>query len=159
MKKTFLLLITIIAVQQIVAQSIPIFKWQDHLSYKSGVSVSEGNGKVYCATKSGIFMFNNSDNSMERLSKINGLSDVQAVVLNCNHYNNKVLIAYANANLDIIDGTTITNLPDIKNKNIVGNKAINNIYFVNQFAYLACGFGIVVVDMNRMEIHLSLIHI
>ena len=153
MKKTLLILISIIAVQQIVAQSIPIFKWQDHLSYKSGVSVAEGSGKVYCATKSGIFMFNNGDNSMERLSKINGLSDVQAVVLNCNHYNNKVLIAYANANIDIINGTTITNLPDIKNKNIVGNKAINNIYFINQFAYLACGFGIVVVDMNRMEIH------
>ena len=152
MKKYFLLIVIIISTQQIFSQSIPVFKWQDHLSYRSGVSVAEGGGKVYCATRSGIFMYNTGDNSMERLSKINGLSDVQAVVLNCNHYNNKVLIAYANANIDIIDGTSITNIPDIKNKNIVGNKAINNIYFVNQYAYLACGFGIVVIDMNRLEV-------
>ena len=153
MKKYFLLIVALIYIQQIFSQSIPLFKWQDHLSYRSGVSVTEGGGKVYCATKSGIFMYNTGDNSMERLSKINGLSDVQAVVLNCNHYNNKVLIAYASSNIDIIDGTTITNIPDIKNKNIVGNKAINNIYFVNQYAYLACGFGIVVIDMNRLEVY------
>ena len=41
---------------------------------------------------------------------------------------------------------------EIKRKNIIGNKSINNIYFLNQYAYLACGFGIVVVDMDKVEI-------
>lgn len=138
--------------QGIMAQSVGIGHWQEHLSYVNGVSVAEGNGKVYCATKSGIFSLNKADNSMERLSKVNGLSDVEAVVLNFNRYNNKLLIAYKNSNIDIIDNSIITNLADIKRKAIMGNKTVNNIYFIDQYAYLACGFGIVVLDMNKYEI-------
>ena len=93
MKNIVLALITFIIANSCVAQTVPIFKWQDHLSYRSGVSVTEGGGKVYCATKGGIFVYNKGDNSMERLSKVNGLSDVEAVVVNYNKYNNKVLIA------------------------------------------------------------------
>jgi hypothetical protein len=133
-------------------QDVPIGGWKEHLSYKSALSVSEGNGKVYVATTSGIFSLNKSDNSMDRMSKVNGLSDIEATVLNFNPYNNKLLIAYKNSNIDIISNGTITNISDIKRKSIIGNKSINNIYFINQFAYLACGFGIVVIDMDRLEV-------
>jgi hypothetical protein len=134
------------------AQNIPIGGWKEHLSYKNGISVTEGNGKVYVATKSGMFSLNKSDNSLDRLSKVNGLSDVEATVVNFNKYNNALLIAYRNSNIDILSNGTITNISDIKRKSIIGNKAINNIFFINQYAYLACGFGIVVIDMDRLEV-------
>jgi len=134
------------------SQDIAIGEWKEYLSYQKGLSVSEGNGKVYCASAGGLFFYNKNDNSLERLSKVNGLSDVEPVVLNYNNYDNKLLVAYKNSNIDIIQGNTITNISDIKRKSIVGNKAINNIYFINQYAYLACGFGIVVVDMDKLEI-------
>ena len=146
---TFLLFISFIT----KAQNIPIGGWEDHLSYKSAISVAEGAGKVFCATQSGFFIYKKSDNSMERLSKVNGLSDVEVNNVNFNPYNNKAILIYKNSNLDIIDNSgAITNIPDIKRKNIVGNKSINNVYFINQYAYLACGFGIVVLDMDRNEI-------
>ena len=134
------------------AQSVGIGHWKEHLSYSDAVSVAEGNGKVYCATQSGVFVYNQLDNSLQTLSKVNGLSDVEAVKINFNKHNNKILIAYINSNIDIIEGTTITNLADIKRKAIIGNKSINNIYFIGQFAYLSCGFGIVVLDMDKYEI-------
>ncbi len=150
-------IILLISVQFVItfgiAQNVPIFHWADHLSYKSGVAVAEGNGKVYCVTKSGIFAFNKGDNSMDRLSKINGLSDVQGKVVGFNHTVNKAIICYENSNIDIIDNSnSIINISDIKRKNIIGDKHIYNVYFSNQFAYLACGFGIVVIDMYRMEV-------
>lgn len=91
---------------------------------------------------------------MSRLSKVTGLSDVEANVLAFNKNNNKLVIAYKNSNIDILssDGSSITNLPDIKRKSIIGNKSINNIYFIGNLAYLSCGFGIVVVDLDRVEI-------
>lgn len=49
--------------------------------------------KSYCATKSGVFFYTKSDNSMERLSKVNGLADVDPSVVNFNKINNKLLIA------------------------------------------------------------------
>jgi hypothetical protein len=134
------------------AQDVPIGQWKEHLSYRSALSVAEGNGKVYCATRSGVFIFNKSDNSMERLSKVNGLSDVDANVLNFNTYNNTLLIAYKNANIDLVQNNVVINIADIKRKSIIGNKSINNIYFINQYAYLSCGFGIVIIDMDKLEV-------
>lgn len=152
MKKIILFIITILASRTISAQGVGIGQWEDFLSYKSGISVAEGGGKVYCATKSGIFSLDKSDNSLERLSKINGLADVEATVTGFNQYSNKLIIAYKNSNIDVIDNGLISNLSDIKRKPILGNKSINNVYFINQYAYLACGFGIVVVDMNKVEV-------
>ncbi len=152
MKKISLLLPFLLFLTLLSAQQIPIGGWQEHLSYKNALSVAEGNGWVYCVTTSGIFNFRKSDNSMNRLSKVNGLSDIEGVVVNYNPYNNKFLIAYKNSNLDIIEVGQIINISDIKTKPIIGNKSINNIYFINQFAYLSCGFGIVVLDTERNEI-------
>lgn len=152
MKKTRLLFFFLLSFTILSAQQVPIGGWQEHLSYKNAISVAEGNGMVYCLTTSGIFNFRKSDNSMTRLSKVNGLSDIEGVVVNFNPYNNKFIIAYKNSNIDIIETGQIVNISDIKRKAIIGNKSINNIYFINQFAYLSCGFGIVVLDTERNEI-------
>lgn len=152
MKKISLLFSFLLSISITFAQQIPIGGWQEHLSYKNGLSVAEGNGLVYCATTSGIFSYKKSDNSMTRMSKVNGLSDIEGVVVSYNAYNNKFLIAYKNSNIDIITGSAIINIADIKRKPIIGNKAINNIYFINQYAYICCGFGIVVLDTERNEI-------
>lgn len=152
MKKISLLLPFLLIVAFLSGQQIPIGGWQEHLSYKSAISVAEGNGLVYCLTTSGIFNFRKADNSTNRLSKVNGLSDIEGVVVNYNSYNNKFLIAYKNSNIDIIETSQIINIPDIKRKPIIGNKAINNIHYINQFAYLSCGFGIVVLDTERNEV-------
>lgn len=152
MKKNILFFVFFLWIQFLIAQNVAIGQWKDYLSYKSGISVAEGDGKVYCATVNGLFMFNKMDNSIERLSKVNGLADVEATVVNFNKYCNKLLIAYKNSNIDFLDNGTVINLSDIKRKSILGNKSINNIYFINQYAYLACGFGIVVIDMNKVEV-------
>jgi len=153
MKKLVLLYIVALTSITITAQTTAIGEWKDHLSYQSAVSVAEGNGKVFCATKGGLFTLKKGDNSLERLTKINGLSDVEPTVVNFNRQNNKLIISYKNSNIDIIDASgSIYNISDIKRKNIVGNKGINNIFIENQYAYLACGFGIVVIDMDRLEV-------
>ncbi|MBK7183544.1 MAG: hypothetical protein IPH89_11750 [Bacteroidetes bacterium] len=124
MRFIFILLSVLFFNTTITAQDIAIGAWKDHLSYKSGVSVTEGNGKVYCATKSGLFVYKKADNSMERLSKVNGISDVEATYVNFNSYNNKTIVIYKNSNIDLIDNSgAIVNISDIKRKNIVGNKS------------------------------------
>ena len=63
-----------------------------------------------------------------------------------------MFIAYTNANIDIIAGTSIFNISDIKRKSISGVKTINHILFIGSDAYLSCGFGIVVVNLEKREI-------
>ena len=49
------------------------------------------------------------------------------------------------------DGSII-NLPDIARKEINGTKTINQVQISGRRAYLAASFGIVVVDLDRLEI-------
>ena len=58
------------------ADEPPIGQWRDHLNYSNAISVTEGGGKVYCASTMGLFSYNKSDESLERWSKITGLSDI-----------------------------------------------------------------------------------
>jgi len=131
---------------------LAIGQWRDHLSYKKGISVTQNDSLIYCATESGIFSLNKYDNAIERLSKISGLSDVGVNTIRYNDYNSTLLIAYKNANIDLVSDNTIYNISDIKRAIITGVKTLNNIHFKNELAYLACGFGIVVLDMDKREI-------
>ncbi len=130
----------------------PIREWTDYQSYASARNVVDTGDKIYCVTEGGLFSYTKSDNSIQKMSGINGLSDVGIQRLAYSKENNLLLIAYQNANIDLLIGNTIYNLSDIKRKQLSANKTINNIMFSGKLAYLSCGFGIVVVNLDRKEI-------
>lgn len=135
------------------AQNIPIGTWQDHLPYRDAISVTEGKDIIYCATNSALFTYNLSDHSIEKLTQINGLSDIGISKVKFNSYNNRLIIAYKNGNIDIIDeNQTIINLSFIKSSNVVGSKQINHIFLNNNLAYLSTDFGIVVINTDKLEV-------
>lgn len=129
-----------------------IGEWTDYQSYASAKNVADTGDKVYCVTKGGLFSYNKTDNSIRKMSGINGLSDVGVQRLAYSKENDVLLIAYQNANIDLLIGNTIFNLSDIKRKQLSAIKTINNIMFSGKFAYLSCGFGIVVINLERKEI-------
>lgn len=137
----------------LTAQEIPIGAWRDHLPYTDAISLTQGNNVIYCATTSAVFTYDKVDFSVARLNLVNGLSDIGIKKIKFNPNNNRVVIAYVNGNLDIIDeNNNIINIPFIKNSNVIGSKTINDIYISGTLAYLSTGFGIVVLDMDRLEI-------
>jgi len=134
-------------------QTTGIGQWRDHLPYSQCISVKEVGSRIYCATPYSIFYYDKEDNSIQRINKINGLSDIGISTINYNNAYKTLVIAYTNANVDLIKNNTIINISDIKRASILGNKTINDIYFIGQYAYLSCGFGIVVLDVDKEEIH------
>lgn len=135
------------------SQSIAIGEWRDHLPYSSVISVATAPHVVYAATPYSLFYVNDEDYSITRLSKVNGLSDIGITCIEYCPSASALLITYSNANIDILlNDSTIINVPDIKRKNLSGNKTINNIMFDGNNAWLSCGFGIVLLDMAKIEI-------
>ena len=133
-------------------QSMAIGDWNIHLPYRSCISVSGNASKMFAATESGLFALNRADNSLERINKVNGLSDINIKTISWNESRGLLFVGYKNANIDIVKGKDIINLPDIKRAQIVGNKTVNGVHFIGGLAYVACGFGIVVIDLDRMEV-------
>lgn len=132
---------------------IPIHQWTTHAPGSKVINVEKVNDKIYAATPYEVFYYNTSDNSINKLTKVNGLSDFGIDVMRHNPYNDMIIICYSNTNIDIIDRDgNITNISDIKNKNILGDKSINDIYFIDNEAYLSCSFGIVLINLNKKEI-------
>lgn len=135
------------------AQPTALGEWKTHLPYYQVIDIAVAGEKVYAATPYSMFTYNFIDNRIELFDKVKGLSDVGINKIGYNKLLNLLLVAYSNANLDLIysDGS-VRNISDIKDKDILGNKTINNITFKEEFAYLSCGFGIVVLDMEREEV-------
>ena len=126
--------------------------WQDHISLNRCNSVTKLGSKIYASNQVGLVRFEQSELSTESVTKINGLHDVDVSLLRTNTYNNKLMVIFENSNIDLIDiNGNITNIPDIKLKNLTGKKSVNEVTFFKQYAYLACGFGIVLFDTEKQE--------
>ncbi|HTX87724.1 MAG TPA: two-component regulator propeller domain-containing protein [Bacteroidales bacterium] len=147
-----LILLYLLLSSSLFSQGIAIGEWRDDLPYYDCISVTDGGTRVYSATANAIFYYDKEDHSVERINKINGLSDVGLTVINYNQTYQILVIAYSDGNIDLFENNTIINISDIKRAPILGKKNINSIYFVDKYAYLSCGFGIVVLDIVKQEI-------
>ena len=132
---------------------IAIGQWREHIPFNIVIGVAEVGETVYAASQYGIFTYSKTDGEVNLLTRLGGLSDYEISGIKADKNSGIVLIAYSTSNIDLIlADKTIINLPDIKRKNIIGGKHINDILFVGGHAYLSCEFGIVVIDLSRLEV-------
>ena len=134
------------------AQDVSVGSWKDYLSYNSATYIAEANDLIYCVANGGLFFVQKEDKTISRISKITGLSDVDVKQVAYSYQLEATIIVYENCNLDLLINNTIVNISDIKRKEIVGNKTINNITINDGIAYLSCSFGLVLVDLEKKEI-------
>jgi len=139
----------------VMGQGVALGQWSDYLPSTKGLRVTELKGKIYCATQFGVVILNKEDNSIERLSRSNGLSDINISAIAAN--SNTVIIGYADGNVDLIKNGGIINFSEIKRSTAIqGAKKIFNIRVNENLAYISCNFGIVVYDFNRNEVKSTL---
>ncbi len=134
------------------SQEPKIGEWKEYLSYSNPSFIADGNEKIYCVSSGGLFYIDLKYNSIHRLSKVNGLSDINIKKIAYNNEFNALIIVYENCNLDLIINNTIINIPDVKRKEITGLKSVNNVYTKQDLIYLSCSFGLVVIDLIKEEI-------
>ena len=127
-------------------------QWREHLPYHSAIDVTSGNSKIYSATPYSLFTVDIIENSIERVSKVSGLSETGISAIHYDEINNKLFIAYSNSNIDILYRNDIYNIPDIKRDNINGNKSIYDIYPLGKNYFLSTGLGVIVVDGEKYDI-------
>ena len=148
MKKLLLLLLPLF----INGQDVGIGQWKDYLSYNSASYICEAKEKIYCVANGGLYYVNTSDGTINRLSKITGLSDIGVKLVAYSKELDITIITYENCNVDLVKNNHVINISDIKRKEIIGKKVINNITVNNDIAYLSCSFGLVLIDLEKKEI-------
>ncbi len=138
------------------AQSNPpvaIGEWREHIPYNRAIGLADSPDKIYCASGFGLYSYSKSSGELNLYSRLNGLSDFEIARIRYNPEKNILFIGYQSSNIDLLmPDNSIVNLNDIKRKNIIGGKKINDIFFLGNKAMVCCEFGIVVVDLDRLEV-------
>lgn len=146
MKKTiFFLLLISIACQSLLAQNIlPIGSWRSHLPYRLGSYITQSDSKIYYATNLSIVALDKADNSVEFISKVEGLSEVGIDIIKYNPFSDILVIVYDNSVIDLLKSDEIITMNQIKNfSNFLGEKKIYDIFIENDsMLYLGANYGV-----------------
>ncbi|MEZ4910624.1 MAG: hypothetical protein R2774_07150 [Saprospiraceae bacterium] len=133
---------------------LPIGEWKSFLSYKEGLWVTQSNSKIYYASSVGMFTISKQNiEDVTFYSRENGLSEVSINTLYYDKFNDQVLIAYNNSNVDFFTNDGVINLPFIHTStSIPGSKNIHDVYFINENeGLMATDFGILGIHPRRHE--------
>lgn len=133
------------------AQQIGTGQWRIHLPFKNTLGIAETPRYVYTWASYGFYRYDKETGGSERLSKVQGFSDIAVSTIKYNSANDVLLIAYQDANLDLVHDGKIINVTDIQRAQVSGSKNVTNIMFGDNVAYLACTFGIVELDLTEVE--------
>lgn len=152
MRRFFIVLLLINCITASYAQNTRIGAWTSHMPYQQAVQVLNTGKEIYCLTVGGVFVLNIEDSSMQVLSKQDGLSGTNIKTGAYDINSKTVIVAYENTNIDLIRGREIINIDDIFKTEITGIKSINSINCIDGIAYINCGFGVVLLDLNKVEI-------
>jgi len=131
----------------------PVGSWSDHLTYNTAKSVAVGTKEIFASTGSSIIVYNKEFAELRKMSRIDGLTETGISTIGWSEEFNTLIIAYSSTNVDLVKNNVIYNVPDIYRKNISGKKEINRIRTNGNYTYLACSFGIVVIDLEKKEIY------
>lgn len=129
-----------------------IGRWRDCLDYSMVLHVAPAGERIYAAARGGVFCYDTVYGTLERMNKTTGLSDAGVSTIAYDDATATLAVAYGDANFDLVVDGTVYNISDIKRSEISGDKNIYRVRFHDGKAYLATGFGIVVVNLARHEI-------
>ncbi|MCK5338015.1 MAG: hypothetical protein KAJ50_04350, partial [Bacteroidales bacterium] len=128
-RQTILIFLLSLIIATASGQNAGVGQWRDHLPFNKFIAVTETPDKIFGATPYAILTYDKDDESIERFTKINGLSDIGISDIRYSEELQTVVLAYTNTNIDLFKGNYIINIPDIKRKPILGNKVINKVSF------------------------------
>ena len=127
--------------------------WRAHSAYSIIDEVAVMKEKVFALSNHSLFAVDKQSEELSYYSRLTGLNGAVISTIGYNPALNLLLVCYENGQLDVINAKDeIENIPDLYLKQANFSKIVNNICMHENTAYLAMGFGILVLDMKKREI-------
>ncbi len=129
--------------------------WISHISYAADItSLAQAGDKIYALTDGKLFIYDNSDKSLEEFIKYNGgNSDITHISYSAKQ--KCLFLTRADSNIELLfENKSYNEISDLKNYSSgqVTDKTINNVFIDEEFAYLSTNFGFVTVNISKREI-------
>lgn len=142
----------------IAQQLIPMGGWRSHFNYQQTSLVERTTNNVFAATSHGLLYYDPQDQSVNKLSKVDGLNDVGISAMAFDQDEEYLVLGYQNGNVDLINSDGITNLPILYNSGTTEDKHINHIDFHDGNIHLSTNFGMLILTVENtvQEAYLNL---
>ena len=75
--ESFVITIAFLILSLMSSAQVAVGQWQDHFSYNNGKQVIVVDKTIYMISESGILKYNKENSEIEKLTKLNYLSDIR----------------------------------------------------------------------------------
>ena len=128
-------------------------KWEIYPSYSNITEIEPAGNYTFALASGNIFSYNIKDGSLTTYDKATCLSDVDIRHIAWVSSSKKLVIAYTNGNIDLLETNgKVTNISDLYTKNMTADKSVNNIYVKGIYAYMSLPFGIMKINTQNGSI-------
>jgi hypothetical protein len=135
------------------AQGVGYGDWQLHLPTNHPLHLADAGDRVYVATENAFYFLDKALNTTQVLSRRDGLNDVGVIGLAYDSLSRQTVAVYKSNNIDVIQPNgQVRNLNDILRKTISGSRNIYQVYTADSRAYLSADFGLIVINLNKLEV-------
>lgn len=139
----------------ILAMAITMGGWRTHFCYTDIDQLVYAKGTVYGVAGGALLSVDYDNNEARTYSKLTGLNDNNIHKIFWIDNQDRLLVAYNNGNIDLINPDSylnaVENINDLAVKMLNGDKSINGLACDGSTAYLACGFGIATLNVRKLE--------
>jgi ligand-binding sensor domain-containing protein len=149
---SFVVFLSFFALPLLQGQDIQVGTWRSHLPYRYMTHVAKAGAKVFLAGPNSLFRYDKDFGVTDFLDKTMGLNDAGISCIAYHPWSKELVIAYSNGNIDLFhnERETVRNFSALAtNRNITGNRSVNDIFCDSIYAYLSCDFGLVVLDLQQ----------
>lgn len=139
----------------ILAIAMTMGGWRTHFSYNNVEQLVYAKGTVYGVADGALMSVEGETHERRTYSKLTGLNGNTIDKIFWIENRDRLLIAYDDGNIDLMNPNSylngIENINDLYVKQVNGDKRINGIAVEGGTVYLACGFGIATLNLNKLE--------
>lgn len=130
-----------------------MYQWRSHAAFTSMDELVVLGDEVYTRSGQSLFSVEKESGLINYHTRLTGLNGSRIDHIAHNTALNKLLITYQDGQLDILDAAgDVQNISDLYLKQMSLSKVVNDICMYQNKAYLAMSFGVLVIDMQKLEI-------
>jgi len=124
-------------------------KWEVFNTYSTYTQLEEHNGLLYVRSDNAIFITDPNEGSSRSFTQLEGLSSSSVQYLaKCEELGSLVFV-HSDGIVDVLTSENeIVSISDLKNKTVVGSKAINHVTICGSSLFIACDFGFVEINLK-----------
>lgn len=152
MIKKLVLLFSILLAALTASAQLPVGGWTIHTPFNGISRVAETKGSTYYLSAGSLFAIDKSTGEVRSLNVSNLLNSSGVAGIYPHPDGSYLLVVYSDCNMDkLYDDGSVVNISDIKDALLTGIPTINHVGFGQDRIFVACSFGLVIIDDKRNE--------